>query len=69
MREQSGLRVSGGSELVSGSFETEATELGAKRGVDFSENAARKRKCFRHILSHPRLLRALAWEKEHDVHC
>ena len=68
MREQSGLRVSSGSELVSGSFETEATELGAKGGVDFSENAARQRKCFRHILSHPRLLRALAWEKEDDVH-
>jgi len=69
MREQSGLRVSGGSELVSGAFETEATELGAKRSVDFSENAARQRKCRRQILSHPRLLRALAWEKEHDVHC
>jgi hypothetical protein len=68
MREERGLRVHRCSELVGRPFEAEATDVDAKRGVDFSENAARDRKSVREILSHPRLLRALAWEQEYDVH-
>jgi len=56
VREKRWLRISRGSELVGWSFETEATEVDAKRSVDFSENAARHRKRLREILSHPRLL-------------
>jgi hypothetical protein len=56
VREERWLRISRGSELVGRPFETEATEVGSKRSVDFSENAARYRKGFREILSHPRLL-------------
>jgi hypothetical protein len=68
VREESGLRVLCGSKLLSRSFEAEPTDVGAKCGIDFSEDAARHGKCFGEIFSHPRLLRALAWEKEYYVH-
>jgi hypothetical protein len=62
------LRVVRGGELVGRTFEAEATELRAKRGIDFSEDAARHGKCFGEVFSHPGLLRALAWEEENDIH-
>jgi hypothetical protein len=63
VREERGLRVLRGGQLVGRSFETEATEVHAKRSIDFAEDASRHGKCFGEILPHPRLLRALAGEK------
>jgi hypothetical protein len=68
VRKERGLRVVRGGELVGWSFEAEVTELRAKRGIDFSEDTARHGKCFGEVFSHSRLLRALAWEEENDIH-
>jgi hypothetical protein len=68
VREERGLRVLRGGKLVGRSFEAKPTDVCAERGVDFPENAARHRKCFGEISSHSRLLRALAGEKQDDIH-
>jgi hypothetical protein len=68
VREECRLRVLCRRELVGRSFEAEAADVDAKGGIDFPEYAARHRKRLGEIFSHPRLLRALAWEKEDDVH-
>jgi hypothetical protein len=62
------LRVLRGGELVGWAFEAETTDVGAKRCIDFAEHTARDRKRLREILSHPRLLRALAGKKKNDIH-
>src|SRR4051794_26358898 len=68
MREQSWLRVPGRRELFSGTFKTQPAEICAKRCIHFSKDTTRSGKSVRQILAHPRLLRALAWKEEDDVH-
>jgi hypothetical protein len=68
MGEQCGLSIFRGGKLIGRPFEAEATDVRAKRGIDFAKHCARDRERFRQILSHPRLLRALTWEKEYDIH-
>ena len=68
VRKESGLRIASQGKLVRRSLEAEAAQVQPERGVDLAKNTAGDRKCLGQIFSHSRLLRALAWEKEYDVH-
>jgi hypothetical protein len=68
VRKERWLCVLRGGELFSRSFEAKATDVGAKRGVNLTENTAGHRKRFGEVFSHSGLLRALTREKEDDVH-
>ncbi len=57
---QGGLCITSQGQLVSGAFEAKSTEVFAKRGVNLAKNAACDWECVGQILSHSRLLRALA---------
>jgi hypothetical protein len=68
MREQRRLRVLRGCQIVGWSFETQTTQAGAERGVDFAEDSPRHWICLGEVFPHAGLLGALAGEKQNDIH-
>jgi hypothetical protein len=68
MGKQRGLRVACGSELLGGTLEAEAAEIGAEGSIDFPEHSFGNRESVCQILSHSGLLRTLAGKEKDDVH-
>ncbi len=65
MREDGGLSVVRGGELLLGAREHEPAESDAERVVDRLEGSARRGKPLREVLAHPDFLRALARTEPH----
>ena len=62
--EKSWLRVTRRRELLGGPLEAEPAQIGAKRGIDLTENPFREGKSLSEVFSHSRLLRALPGKDE-----
>jgi len=63
-----GLRVAGQRQLVGWPLETQAAQIRSQRGVDLTKSPAGNRKRIGQILSHSRLLGALAGKEQNNVH-
>jgi hypothetical protein len=68
VREERRLGVLRCRKLLGRPLEAETTQIGAKGGIDLSEDSPRDGKNVREVLSHAGLLGALPGKQQDDVH-